>query len=83
MVGTLQSCRGFAVRLIALYLGLFVPAYMQEVTAAITGSVLDPTGAAIVNADVTAKDYLRRQRDAESTIMSVKNFRQRSPKKFA
>jgi hypothetical protein len=55
---------------------------MQEVTAAITGSVLDPTGAAIVNADVTAKDYLRRQRDAESTIMSVKNFRQRSPKKF-
>ena len=39
--------------------GLFHSAWSQEVTAAITGSVVDPTGASIVGATITAKDTER------------------------
>jgi hypothetical protein len=42
--------------LIAVCLMVSRPACSQEVPAAIAGSVVDPTGASIVNADVVAKD---------------------------
>jgi len=44
-------------------LGLFPTARSQEVTAALTGSVIDPTGASIVGATVTAKDTERQTAD--------------------
>lgn len=44
---------------IALCLAFAVSAYSQEVSAGITGRVTDPSGAAIVNASVTAKDTQR------------------------
>src|SRR5207248_315837 len=37
----------------------FQPAWTQEVTAAVTGSVVDPTGASIVGANLAAKDTER------------------------
>src|ERR1700751_3646428 len=40
-------------------LGLFPTARGQDVTAAVTGSVVDPTGAGIVGANITAKDRER------------------------
>jgi hypothetical protein len=40
-------------------LGISHAAWSQEVTAAVTGSVVDPTGASIVGASVTAKDTER------------------------
>ena len=49
----------------ALFLWLFVgflavqPAWSQQVTAAITGKVVDPSGASIAGAKVTAKDLDR------------------------
>jgi hypothetical protein len=39
--------------------GLAVPAWGQEVTAAVTGSVLDPSGAPVMGASVTAIDVER------------------------
>jgi Carboxypeptidase regulatory-like domain/TonB dependent receptor len=56
----LHSVReGFALALLAVCLGAFHPAWSQEVTAAVTGSVVDPTGASIVGANFTAKDTER------------------------
>jgi hypothetical protein len=40
-------------------LGFFQTARGQEVTAAVTGIVVDPTGASIVGATITAKDWER------------------------
>ncbi|PYX18895.1 MAG: hypothetical protein DMG82_27180, partial [Acidobacteria bacterium] len=48
---------GIALALLAACLA--VPAWSQDVTATITGSVVDPTGASIVGAAVTAKDTER------------------------
>src|SRR5579862_2521469 len=51
--------RGTCVLIVMLVIGLIVaalPACSQEVTAAITGTVLDPSGAPIKGATVTAKD---------------------------
>ena len=46
----------FAFVLLAVCLGVIHPAWSQEVTAAVTGNVVDPTGASIVGANFTAKD---------------------------
>src|SRR4051812_17169036 len=43
----------------ALCLLMVMPAYSQEVTAAINGTVTDPSGAAIANAKVSVKDLDR------------------------
>ena len=43
----------------ALLLFLAMPAHSQEVTAAINGTVTDPSGAAVANAKVTVKDLDR------------------------
>ena len=51
--------RAFAVALLAVCLAGFHSAWSQEVTAAVTGSVVDPTGASIVGATITAKDTER------------------------
>jgi len=48
-------------------LGLFPAAQGQEVTAAVTGSVVDPTGASIVGATITAKD---RERETTYTVQT-------------
>ena len=51
--------RGTCVVILVLLLGVVLaalPAWSQEVTAAITGTVLDPSGAPIKGANVTAKD---------------------------
>jgi Carboxypeptidase regulatory-like domain/TonB dependent receptor len=48
-----------ALALLAVCLGGEHPAWSQEVTAAVTGSVVDPTGASIVGATITAKDTER------------------------
>jgi len=45
--------------LVLALLGVSVPAWGQEVTADITGSVVDPTGATVVGANITAKDVER------------------------
>ena len=45
--------------LVLAFLGFSYPAWGQEVTADITGSVVDPTGASIVGANITAKDTER------------------------
>ena len=44
---------------VALIAALAPAAWAQEVTAAITGKVTDPSGAAIAGATVTAKDVDR------------------------
>ena len=51
--------RAFAVALLAVCLVGFHSAWSQEVTAAVTGSVVDPTDASIVGATITAKDMER------------------------
>jgi len=48
-------------------LGLFPAAQGQDVTAAVTGSVVDPTGASIVGATITAKD---RERETTYTVQT-------------
>jgi len=48
-----------ALALMAVCLGGEHPTWSQEVTAAITGSVVDPTGAMIIGANVAAKDTER------------------------
>jgi hypothetical protein len=48
-----------ALVLMTVCLGNIHPAWSQEVTAAFTGSVVDPTGASIVGATLTAKDTER------------------------
>src|SRR5438445_12659094 len=48
---------GIALALLAACLAF--PAWSQDVTATITGSIVDPTGASIVGAAVTAKDTER------------------------
>ena len=50
---------GFALLLLVGLLGVLEPAWGQEVTAAITGTVVDSSGAAIKDAPVTAKDVDR------------------------
>src|SRR5436189_6003263 len=50
---------GLALALLAVCIGGEHPAWSQEVTAAITGSVVDPSGASIVGATFTAKDTER------------------------
>jgi len=60
VIPELHSMRkAFALALLAACLGAFHPAWSQEVTAAVTGGVVDPTGASIVGANVTAKDTER------------------------
>ena len=55
-----QSMRvGFAVLLVIGVLGVLQPAWSQEVTASIVGSVTDPSGAPIKDADVTVTDVER------------------------
>jgi hypothetical protein len=52
-VPTLPSMReALALGLLTLCLGGARPAWSQEVTATITGSVVDPTGASIVGVNV-------------------------------
>ena len=51
----LMSC-GIALLLLVGLLGAIQPAWGQEVTAAITGTVVDPSAAPIKGATVTAKD---------------------------
>jgi Carboxypeptidase regulatory-like domain len=46
----------FALPLFATYLLALYPAWSQEVTASFTGSVVDPSGASVVGATLTAKD---------------------------
>ena len=59
-VPTLPSMReALAVGLLTLCLAGARPAWSQEVTATITGSVVDPTGASIVGAALIAKDTER------------------------
>jgi hypothetical protein len=53
------SREGLTSLLIAVCLAVSQPSSSQEVTAGITGRVLDPTGAAIVNAGVVARDVDR------------------------
>ena len=53
--------------LIIACLGFFPTAWGQEVTAAITGSVVDPTGASIVGATITAKD---KERETTYTVQT-------------
>lgn len=48
-----------AFALFALCLGDLHPAWSQEVTASLTGSVVDPTGASIVSANLIARDIER------------------------
>ena len=60
MIPELHSMRkACALVLMVACLGIFPVARGQEVTAAVTGSVLDPTGASIVGAIITAKDTER------------------------
>jgi len=44
---------------LAASLGAFPTVWSQEVTAALTGTILDPTGASIAGAKVSAKDTER------------------------
>ena len=59
------SLTGWALAGLPVFLSLFVgflavqPAWSQQVTAAITGKVVDPSGASIAGAKVTAKDLDR------------------------
>jgi hypothetical protein len=56
-----------ALALLAVCLGGEHPAWSQEVTAAVTGSVVDPTGASIAGATITAKDT---ERDTVYTVQT-------------
>jgi hypothetical protein len=49
----------FAVVLLVAFTAGFQPGWSQEVTAAVTGSIIDPTGAGIVGANLAAKDIER------------------------
>jgi hypothetical protein len=49
-------CAGVVLATLAALYGLTVPAWSQEVTAAIVGTITDPTGAPINGANVTATD---------------------------
>ena len=69
-VPTLPSIReALAVGLLTLCLAGARPAWSQEVTATITGSVVDPTGASIVGAALIAKDTER------GTVYTVRSNR--------
>ncbi len=57
---------GFVVLLLAGVLGVLQPAWSQEVTAVIVGTVTDPSGAPLKDADVTATDTER------GTVLSTK-----------
>ena len=57
---------GFVVLLVIGVLGVLQPAWSQEVTAAIVGTVTDPSGAPLKDADVTATDTER------GTVLSTK-----------
>ena len=57
---------GFVVLLLIGVLGVLQPAWGQEVTAAIVGTVTDPSGAPLKDADVTATDTER------GTVLSTK-----------
>src|SRR6266576_5058513 len=46
--------RGVVLVVLAALFGLTMPAWSQEVTASITGTVTDPSGAAVVGATITA-----------------------------
>jgi hypothetical protein len=60
MLRQLRSLRkAFALALCIACLCFARPLQGQEVSAAITGSVVDPTGASIVDATITAKDTER------------------------
>ena len=48
-------------------LGFFPTAWGQEVTATVTGSVVDPAGASIVGATITAKD---KERETTSAVQA-------------
>jgi hypothetical protein len=59
-VPTLRSIReALALCLLSLCLAAAEPAYGQEVTATITGTVVDPTRAVIVGAALVARDIER------------------------
>jgi Carboxypeptidase regulatory-like domain len=57
---------GFVVLLLIGVLGVLQPAWSQEVTASIVGTVTDPSGAPLKDADVTATDTER------GTVLSTK-----------
>ena len=57
---------GFVVLLLIGVLGVLQPAWSQEVTASIVGTVTDPSGAPLKDADVTATDTER------GTVQSTK-----------
>ncbi len=57
---------GFVVLLLVGVLGVLQPAWSQEVTASIVGTVTDPSGAPLKDADVTATDTER------GTVLSTK-----------
>ena len=68
MMPRLHSIRkAFALALVAACFSPVRPAWSQEVTAAVTGNVVDPTGASIVGANVTAKD---RERETAYTVQT-------------
>src|SRR5215472_7602176 len=52
-------CAGVVLTLLAVLFGLTLAAWGQEVTAAIVGTVTDPSGAPINGATVTASDIER------------------------
>jgi len=53
------SCSLLVLLTIVATAGMFQPAWGQEVTASITGTVTDPSGAAMVGATVTATSQER------------------------
>ena len=55
----LQSAHLLLLMFAVTFLSLGQPARAQQVTAAITGQVVDPSGAAIIGAKVTARDLDR------------------------
>ena len=57
---------GFVVLLLIGVLGVLQPAWGQEVTASIVGTVSDPSGAPLKDAEVTATDTER------GTVLSTK-----------
>ena len=60
MFSCFRSLRALSqMAMFALFLFLAMPARSQEVTAAVNGTVTDPSGAAVANAKVTVKDLDR------------------------